>query len=47
MKIIHLFTAIVVLTILSCSPKLEDGIYAKVNTNKGEIQLQLTLTKHH
>ena len=42
MKIIHLFTAIVVLTILSCSPKLEDGIYAKVNTNKGEIQLQLT-----
>ena len=42
MKIIHLFTAIIVLTILSCSPKLEDGIYAKVNTNKGEIQLQLT-----
>ena len=42
MKIINLFTAIVVLTILSCSPKLEDGIYAKVNTNKGEIQLQLT-----
>jgi peptidyl-prolyl cis-trans isomerase A (cyclophilin A) len=42
MKIIHLFTAFVVLTILSCSPKLEDGIYAKVNTNKGEIQLQLT-----
>ena len=42
MKIIHLFTAIVVLTILSCSPKLEDGIYAKVSTNKGEIQLQLT-----
>ena len=42
MKIIHLFTAIIILTILSCSPKLEDGIYAKVNTNKGEIQLQLT-----
>lgn len=42
MKIIHLFTAIIVLTILSCSPKLEDGIYAKVNTNKGEIQLQLS-----
>ncbi|MEC7567664.1 MAG: peptidylprolyl isomerase, partial [Bacteroidota bacterium] len=42
MKIIHIFTAIIVLTILSCSPKLEDGIYAKVNTNKGEIQLQLT-----
>ena len=42
MKIIHLFTAFVVLTILSCSPKLEDGIYAKVSTNKGEIQLQLT-----
>lgn len=42
MKIIHLFKAIIVLTILSCSPKLEDGIYAKVNTNKGEIQLQLT-----
>ena len=42
MKIIHQFTAIIVLTILSCSPKLEDGIYAKVNTNKGEIQLQLT-----
>ena len=42
MKIIHLFTAIIVLTIFSCSPKLEDGIYAKVNTNKGEIQLQLT-----
>ena len=42
MKIIHLFTAFVVLTILSCSPKFEDGIYAKVSTNKGEIQLQLT-----
>ena len=42
MKIKYLFTGILFISIVSCSPKLEDGLYAKVDTNKGEIQLKLT-----
>ena len=42
MKIKYLFAGILFISILSCSPKLEDGLYAKVDTNKGEIQLKLT-----
>ncbi|MCH1471864.1 MAG: peptidylprolyl isomerase, partial [Flavobacteriaceae bacterium] len=45
MKIKHLFTGILFITLASCSPKLEDGLYAKVDTNKGEIQLKLTFDK--
>ena len=42
MKIKYLFTGILFISIVSCSPKLEDGLYARVDTNKGEIQLKLT-----
>ena len=45
MKIKHLFTGILFITLASCSPKLEDGLYAKVDTNKGKIQLKLTFDK--
>ena len=45
MKIKYLFTGILFASIVSCSPKLEDGLYAKVDTNKGEIQLKLTFDK--
>ena len=41
MKIIHLFTAIVVLTILSCSPNLRMAS-SKVSTIKEKFNLQLT-----
>jgi len=42
MKIKYFFIGILFVNLTSCSPKLEDGLYAKVNTNKGEIQLKLT-----
>ena len=42
MKITHLLASILLFTLVSCSPKLEDGIYANVRTNKGDIELQLT-----
>ena len=42
MKIKYFFTGILFITLASCSPKLEDGLYAKFDTNKGEIQLKLT-----
>ena len=42
MKIKYFFIGILFVNLVSCSTKLEDGLYAKVNTNKGKIQLKLT-----
>lgn len=42
MKSIHLLTAIVFLTASACDSKLEDGLYANINTNKGEIFVDLS-----
>lgn len=42
MKSIHLLIAILILTVSACDNKLEDGLYANINTNKGEIFLELS-----
>lgn len=42
MKSIHLLIVILILTVSACDSKLEDGLYANINTNKGEIFLELS-----
>jgi cyclophilin family peptidyl-prolyl cis-trans isomerase len=42
MKSIYLLTAVVILSFSACDSNLEDGLYANINTNKGEILVKLT-----
>jgi len=42
MKSIYLLTAVVILSFSACDSNLEDGLYANIDTNKGEILVKLT-----
>jgi cyclophilin family peptidyl-prolyl cis-trans isomerase len=42
MKFLHILTLAVLMSLTNCSPKLDDGVYAKIDANKGEILLNLT-----
>lgn len=42
MKSIYLLTAVLILSFSACDSNLEDGLYANIDTNKGEILVKLT-----
>ena len=41
-KSIHLLAAVLFFSISACNNNMEDGLYANINTNKGEILVELT-----